>query len=185
MLRVRGAPFPVDQVVGWGDQLLTIVQYLHEQQPPVIHRDIKLLNLKLRPNGKLVLLDFGIAKGGLTVRTISDSIPAGTIGYAPLEQLKRWGTDERSDLHAVGATLWRLLTNDEPIDVPVCVNKQSLAESPIRCAQPTNSSRTFLFLISQALERAVALDPNQRPSSAAVEMRQHVTSGGGTSATGI
>lgn len=58
-------PFSVAEVLAWGDQLLAVLEYLHGQEPPLIHRDIKPPNLKLMPDGTLILLDFGLAKGGL------------------------------------------------------------------------------------------------------------------------
>src|SRR5438270_80117 len=65
-LRLRAAPFPFVEVLGWADQLLDALEYLHTHNPPIIHRDIKPQNLKLNPKGKIVLLDFGLAKGATT-----------------------------------------------------------------------------------------------------------------------
>src|ERR1044071_2719707 len=137
MLKSRGAPFPVEDVLRWAGQLLDALQYLHTQQPPVIHRDIKLQNLKLTEDGRIILLDFGLAKGmgdaaaaaGLLT---SKTVMGFSLPYAPLEQIlqidETWrehlsvvnpqeverirhaGTDGRSDLYSVGATLLHLLT---------------------------------------------------------------------------
>src|ERR1700716_3696207 len=59
----KQGPFPPDQVLTWGDQLLDALDYLHTQDPQIIHRDIKPQNLKLTARGQIVLLDFGLAKG--------------------------------------------------------------------------------------------------------------------------
>ena len=59
----RGSAFPLAEVLRWADELLDALDYLHTQQPPIIHRDIKPQNLKLTKRGQIVLLDFGLAKG--------------------------------------------------------------------------------------------------------------------------
>jgi eukaryotic-like serine/threonine-protein kinase len=104
----RPTPFPTDTVLDWADQLLDLLGYLHSRQPRVIHRDIKPNNLKIGVDGPIVLLDFGLAKG------LSDSPAANlagyTVSYAPPEQLRGEGTEPRSDLYLLAATLYELLT---------------------------------------------------------------------------
>src|SRR5881227_1246925 len=119
MMTRRRGPFPVDQVLTWADQLLDALDYLHTQDPQIIHRDIKPQNLKLTARGQIVLLDFGLAKGSvgpLTAITTSASIFGYTPNYAPLEQIQGKGTDPRSDIYALGATLYHLVTNIKPPD---------------------------------------------------------------------
>jgi len=119
MLAARNAPFPEDQVARWGDQLCDALDYLHTQDPQIIHRDIKPQNLKLTARGQVVLLDFGLAKGSagpLTAITTSASIFGYTPNYAPLEQIQGKGTDPRSDIYALGSTLYHLVTNVKPPD---------------------------------------------------------------------
>jgi len=119
MLNARNAPFPEDEVARWGDQLCDALDYLHTQDPQIIHRDIKPQNLKLTARGQIVLLDFGLAKGSvgaLTAITTSASIFGYTPNYAPLEQIQGKGTDPRSDIYALGATLYHLVTNIKPPD---------------------------------------------------------------------
>src|SRR3989440_5632331 len=119
MLITRGASFPEDEVARWADQLCDALDYLHTQDPQIIHRDIKPQNLKLTARGQIVLLDFGLAKGSvgpLTAVTTLASIFGYTPNYAPLEQIQGKGTDSRSDTFALGATLFHLLTNLKPAD---------------------------------------------------------------------
>src|SRR5437763_1782272 len=119
MLNARNAPFPEDEVARWGDQLCDALDYLHTQDPQIIHRDIKPQNLKLTARGQIVLLDFGLAKGSagpLTAVTTSASIFGYTPNYAPLEQVQGKGTDPRSDIYALGATIYHLVTNIKPPD---------------------------------------------------------------------
>ena len=118
MLKRRGAPFPARDVVAWADQLLDALEYLHTQEPSVIHRDIKPQNLKLLPRNQIVLLDFGLAKGTpLQTRvTATGSVFGYSFNYAPIEQMQGAGTDPRSDLYSLGATLYHLLAGATPPD---------------------------------------------------------------------
>ena len=119
MLAQRGGPFSQEEVLRWADQLCDALDYLHTQDPEIIHRDIKPQNLKLTARGQVVLLDFGLAKGyagQASVVTTSASIYGYTPNYAPLEQVQGLGTDPRSDIYALAATLYHLLTNLKPPD---------------------------------------------------------------------
>jgi serine/threonine protein kinase len=119
MMARKQGPFPPDQVLTWGDQLLDALDYLHTQDPQIIHRDIKPQNLKLTGRGQIILLDFGLAKGqagGVSVVTTSASIYGYTPNYAPLEQIQGLGTDARSDIYALSATLYHLMTAVKPPD---------------------------------------------------------------------
>jgi len=119
MLSQKNGPFPQAEVLRWADQLCDALDYLHTQDPQIIHRDIKPQNLKLTARGQIVLLDFGLAKGSpgqMSVVTTSASIFGYTPNYAPLEQVQGLGTDPRSDIYALAATLFHLLTNVKPPD---------------------------------------------------------------------
>lgn len=119
MLTQKNGPFPQEEVLVWADQLCDALDYLHTQDPQIIHRDIKPQNLKLTTRGQIVLLDFGLAKGSvgqMSVVTTSASIFGYTPNYAPLEQVQGLGTDPRSDIYALAATLFHLMTNVKPPD---------------------------------------------------------------------
>src|SRR5690349_12427998 len=111
----HGAFMPA-QVMQWADQLLDALEYLHSMEPPIVHRDIKPQNLKLTPRGEVILLDFGLAKGVLSRAKVGQSIQGYTLHYASLEQIRGAGTDERSDIYSLGATLYHLLTGVMPPD---------------------------------------------------------------------
>ena len=103
----------------WADQLLDALDYLHTQDPQIVHRDIKPQNLKLTSRGQIILLDFGLAKGQageISRVTTAASIFGYTPNYAPLEQIQGLGTDTRSDLYSLGATLYHLMTGVKPPD---------------------------------------------------------------------
>lgn len=105
-------------ILRWADQLLDALEYLHSQDPPVIHRDIKPRNLKPTSRGEIMLLDFGMAKGsvGHTMFSTAHSVRGYTPQYAPLEQIQGTGTDVRSDIYSLGATLYHLMTGATPPD---------------------------------------------------------------------
>jgi hypothetical protein len=167
--RRGGQPFSVDDVLAWADQLLDALEYLHEHH--VIHRDIKPQNLKVTPQGKLYLLDFGLAKDTPPGETASAIAGYGTRHYAPLEQELGAGTDARSDLYSVAATLYHLLTGVPP---PDAARDRSEAQrrgqpdplEPVRRRNPEVPSQA-----AATLQRALALAPEQRPASA-TEMRR-------------
>jgi len=119
MLAQQKGPFPLAEVLKWADQLLDALDYLHTQDPQIVHRDIKPQNLKLTARGQIVLLDFGLAKGSvgqMSVVTTSASIYGYTPNYAPLEQVQGLGTDARSDLYSLSATIYHLTTGVKPPD---------------------------------------------------------------------
>ena len=116
--RRKGRFLPEPQVLGWIEQLVDALSYLHRQDPPVLHRDIKPANIKLTPEGDIKLVDFGLVKpmDPDDVSTFTGLRGVGSIPYTPLEQYGEFSdhTDVRSDLYALGATLYHLLTGNEP-----------------------------------------------------------------------
>jgi len=117
-LKSQKKPFPLNWVLFWADQLLDALNYLHTHSPPIIHRDIKPQNLKLTDDNRIVLLDFGLSKNTIdqTKVTTSGSIVGYTPHYAPMEQIRGTGTDARSDIYSLSATLYQLLTGVVPHD---------------------------------------------------------------------
>src|SRR5947208_2389719 len=111
--------FPIETVLTWAAQLLDALEYLHHQEIPVVHRDIKPQNLKVTPQGQIILLDFGLAKGNPTDashQTAAKSIFGYSRNYASLEQIQGTGTDPRSDLYSLAATVYHILTSAPPED---------------------------------------------------------------------
>ena len=112
----RDGAFPVRDVLRWFENLLDALEYLHTQEPPIIHRDLKPSNLKLTPRGDVFLLDFGLAKLK-NENTLSErSVFGYSRKYSPLEQIQGIGTDARSDLFALAATVFHLFTGTPPVD---------------------------------------------------------------------
>jgi len=117
--RARNEVIPLLQVLGWILSVCDAVNFLHTQQPVVIHRDIKPDNIRIMPNGTAILVDLGNAKATADgARTLFFIRHQGTPGYAPQEQYPGGtGTDVRSDVYALGGTLFFALTAHEPPSV--------------------------------------------------------------------
>jgi serine/threonine protein kinase len=120
-VRQQNEMIPILQILNWLLAICDAVTFLHNQQPPVIHRDIKPDNIRITPNGTAVLVDLGNAKAAADgARTLMFIRHQGTPGYAPPEQYPGGaGTDARSDVYALGATLFFALTTHEPPTVQV------------------------------------------------------------------
>jgi eukaryotic-like serine/threonine-protein kinase len=167
MERERKA-FAIDKVLNWTTQLLDALEYLHTQKIPVIHRDIKPQNLKLTPRGQIVLLDFGLAKGSAVSQesaTAAKSMFGYSRNYASLEQIQGTGTDPRSDLYSLAATVYHLLTGVPPADALTrAMNVLSEKADPLVPVREVN--REIPERLSEVLYSAMALNANQRPASA-------------------
>ena len=114
-LKKEGAR-PLAEVLGWAAQLADALNYMHSQTPPVTHRDIKPANIKLTPEGKVILVDFGIAKVDAAQAQTASGAEGYTPGYAPPEQYGRGRTGPYSDQFSLAATLYALLTSIKPAD---------------------------------------------------------------------
>lgn len=90
--------------------------YLHTRDPVITHRDIKPGNIKITPEGEVVLVDFGLAKITSTSEMTSTAAKAMTPGYSPPEQYGEASTDHRSDIYSLGATLYAALAAYLPED---------------------------------------------------------------------
>lgn len=171
MMLADGRTFSEGEVLRWADQLLDALEYLHTRELPVLHRDIKPSNLKLISERQIVLLDFGLAKGtaGQMAQTRSGSLLGYSPNYSPLEQMQGTGTDARSDLYSLGATLYHVLTGVRPLDALTRANAVVNGQAdPLRPPRELNESVSVN--VSAALLRAMALNLDNRPRSAS-EMR--------------
>ncbi len=155
ILQRQGA-LPEIQVLAWFDQILDAVAYLHNRG--VIHRDIKPANIKITPTGEAVLVDFGIAKVYQPGQFTISGAKAVSLGFAAPEQY-RGGTDQRSDIYSLGATLYALLTGNAPPDAQALERRTAILTPP-RTLNPALNSQT-----EQVILQAMSVQPQQRFSS--------------------
>jgi len=151
------------QVIDWAEQLCDALNYLHSQQPPILHRDIKPSNIKLMPSGLLKLVDFGLVKllTSDEARTVTIVQGQGTAAYTPLEQ---YGGDDahtntRSDIYALGATLYHLLTGRSPMTAKERFLRPNALMSPRSINAHISPS------VEHAILQALELHPEDRPES--------------------
>ncbi len=142
---------PEQQVLEWADEICDVLDYLHSHKPePIIFRDMKPSNVMIESDGKVKLIDFGIAK---VFQRAERGTQIGTPGYAPPEQYQGLATVE-SDIYALAATLHHILTGRDPRDEP------PFSFPPVYGLKPTISKRT-----SEALQKALQMNPDDRSQS--------------------
>jgi outer membrane protein assembly factor BamB/tRNA A-37 threonylcarbamoyl transferase component Bud32 len=153
LLEERRRPFSQEEVVEWALQVCDVLAYLHSHTPPVIFRDVKPDNLMLRHDGRLMVIDFGIAK---VFEHGQRGTMIGTEGYSPPEQY-RGVAEPRGDLYALGATIHHLLTARDPrLEPPFTFH-----ERPIKLFNPDISPE-----LEAVINTALAYDIEERFASA-------------------
>lgn len=163
ILQKHNAPLPEAVALEWIEQVMNALEYMHNwvdpttrKVNPIIHRDIKPGNIKRTPDGRIVLVDFGLARfveGSVTIM----GARAVTPGYSPIEQYTG-GTDQRSDLYALGATLYAMITRLKPPEAPTIAAGATL---PLpRKLNPQISRNTERVIL-----RAMQIQPAERYST--------------------
>lgn len=167
----RGAP-PLAEAVGLMVQVADAVSYAHKKG--VLHRDLKPANVVVTPEGRVKLLDFGLAKlvseslrqqvrvsGELT----GDGLVVGTASYLSPEQARDRELDARSDLFSLGIVFYELLSGRQPFErsTPAATMLAILTEEP----PPFPPERAVPQELSRIVLRLLDKDPGRRPGSAA------------------
>lgn len=159
LLEANG-PLPLDRTLEAGFQLATAVAFLHEQG--IIHRDLKPANAILEPEGKLKLIDFGLARSidhlmarGTAVR--------GTPAYMAPEQILGPQITDRTDVYQLGVTLYELLCKELPFEMTgsgllAHINKPAIELRSRRADVPDE--------LHQLIHRCILPEPDQRPTAA-------------------
>ncbi len=162
ILQRAAGPLTEAQALGWILQICDALTYLHTRQPPVIHRDIKPANIKITPDGRAMLVDFGIAKEYDPGVKTTIGARAITSGYSPPEQYGRGITDAQSDIYALGATLYALLTGQAPADSVDIMARTAPPPRPVRQLNPAVSPQ-----VEAAVAQALQIEKARRPRSVA------------------
>lgn len=149
---------PLHELMPWMRQLCEILTYLHTRTPPIIHRDLKPENILLDRNGRVMLIDFGLAKEATPSAMTRTIGRAATLGFSPPEQAMGTGTDARSDIYSLGATFYALLTGENPPPAHERVAGKELVP-------PSRHVPELSPLLESALLRALTLNANLRPQT--------------------
>lgn len=162
LVQYRREALDWDEVTLWGMSLSETLNYLHSRNPPIVYRDLKPANVMLLPDGGIKLIDFGIARW-FHATPMGDTMQLGTDGYAPLEQYSS-RSEPRSDIYALGASLYHLLTGRVPEAAPLRMAGHNLR--PIREVNPRTPE-----VVEQVVNKALSLHAQDRFRNA-LEMRE-------------
>jgi serine/threonine protein kinase len=145
-----------DEALPWFIEISDALAYLHSRTPPILHRDIKPGNIKVMPDGRAMLVDFGLAKvverGGAT----TTGAKAMTPGFSPPEQYGTGRTDPRTDVYSLGATIYAALTATIPEDsLERAMGREEL--TPLRKRNPEISPA-----LARVITKSLSVDPGDR-----------------------
>ncbi len=161
MLDRAGGPLAEALVLPWMGQVCDALAYLHDQKPPIIHRDIKPDNIVIIPEGWALLVALVLAEVFDPKLKTSMGARAVTPGYSPIEQYGQGTIDARSDVYALGATLYTLLTGQKPPESILRIPNDTL--TPPDRLNPRLSPAIVLTIM-----KALQLHPDQRYQTAAM-----------------
>jgi nucleotide-binding universal stress UspA family protein len=164
--RLEAAPIPLDEVADIGWRVATALHELHRQH--VVHLDVKPSNILFRESGEAVLVDFGLSRHERLPDLLEEEfeLPMGTGPYMSPEQVQFLRNDPRSDLFALGVTLYHLATGARPFGHPTTVRglRQRLFTDPV---PPRTLRPDCPPWLQEIILRCLEVDPAQRHPTAA------------------
>jgi len=164
--RLDEAPLAIDEVIEIGERVATALHDLHRQH--VVHLDIKPSNIMFRPDGEVVLVDFGLSRHDHLPDLLEEefSLPMGTGPYMSPEQVQFIRNDPRSDLFALGVMLYHFTTGERPFGAPSSVRglRKRLYVDPV----PPRALRTDCPpWLQEVILKCLEVKPEKRYQSAA------------------
>ena len=175
ILETQGNPgLREDIVIDWTVQLLDVLDYLHNQNPPIVYRDLKPSNIMLHRDGRIMLIDFGIAR---TIQPEGKKLKytsIGTDGYASEEQY-RGNVEPRSDIYALGATMHHILTGITPVAfnlkpvrnhapwVSPALERVIMKALEYEAANRFASAKEMKLALTQTKDKPIAIKQPQKP----------------------
>jgi serine/threonine protein kinase len=155
----RGGQIPLELLLPWMRQLCEVLTYLHARTPPIVHRDLKPGNILLDDNDRIMLIDFGIAKESKVSEETRTLARAASHGFSPPEQVMGTGTDPRSDIYALAATFYALLTGT----IPPAAHERIAGKEVVPTSQLIKGVPET---VDKAILQALDLNANRRPQTA-------------------
>jgi serine/threonine protein kinase len=153
IVKERGSPVESKQVIDWAIQICSVLEYLHEHEPSIVYRDLKPSNLMVDVNGVLKLVDFGIARQYAASDEHTQVISE---GYSAPEQYRGF-VDPRSDIYALGTTMYFLLTGEDPVPLTPCkLQDTNIDDAIVRIVETATSQNLDLrFQTAYAMRQAL------------------------------
>ena len=172
--RLKQGPLPFDEALRIGIELTTALAYAHSKQ--ILHRDLKPQNVMLQPDGRVKLLDFGLAKVTVAGSDISiaetnapltrEGFVVGTLEYMSPEQMSARTLDARSDIFSLGLVLYELIGGHHPYrGHTAALTMSGILTKPYPPLTAGHVPRAPM--LNPVLRKALALEPGDRYATAA------------------
>jgi serine/threonine protein kinase len=162
---------PLDEahVLRWAIEICSALSFIHRLPTPIIHRDIKPANIKITPEDRPILIDFGLAKLQQESMKATRAAAQGVSpGFAPPEQYMAKGkTDARTDVYGLGATLYACLTGRDPAEAPARLLDQTGVSHGATLVSPRTLNNRISPRTEAVIVKALELSPSRRQQSAA------------------